>query len=76
MYFALVLEGDTMGSYEADVDDFKAWIDVNVDSIWGDDRSSAKLSELWVGPFGAGGAGAIMQSSATDALLAQAVLQA
>ena len=75
MYFAQVLEGDAMGAFADDVAAFKAWIATNVRAIWGDDRGDGSdLSELWVGTFV--GPGAIMQTSATDALLASAVLGA
>ena len=62
-----------MGAFKEDVETFRSWVDTNVGYIWGDDRSGgSELSELWVGNFQ--GAGAIMQSSATDALLARAAL--
>lgn len=47
---------------------FEAWLAAQAESVWGADRNGANMSEKWVGPFG--GAGAIMQTSATDALLA------
>ena len=76
MYFTQVLEGDTMGAYAGSVAWFKEWIASNANAIWGLDRNTTDLSELWTGPFDAarGGAGAIMQASAADALLAQEVL--
>ena len=65
-----------MGAYAGSVAWFKEWIASNANAIWGLDRNATDLSELWTGPFDAarGGAGAIMQASAADALLAQEVL--
>ena len=78
MYFALTLEGSTMGAYAAGAKALRAWAATNAAAIWGDDRDASDLSELWAGPFAAsrGGPGAIMQASAADALLAAAVLGA
>ncbi|KAH8096252.1 glycosyl hydrolase [Aureococcus anophagefferens] len=55
MYFALTLEGSTMGAYAAGARDLRAWAATNAAAIWGDDRDASDLSELWAGPFAAAG---------------------
>merc|ERR1712113_883144 len=68
MYFCQVLPTAFASEYNF----FKSWIDTNVAAIWKSDRASMELGLTWTGPFVT--AGAAVQTSATDALLARASL--
>ena len=63
-----------LGAALAPTPALKAWVGTQADSIWGSDRDVHDLSEIWIGPYG--NPGAIMQTSALDAVLAQSALTA
>ena len=51
---------------------FAEWIKLNSETIWSADRNASQLSEVWDGRFGA--PGAVMQTSALDAIIAKSFL--
>merc|ERR1712113_563499 len=68
MYFCQVLPA----AFASEHGMLSSWIETNAASIWKSDRTNMELGLTWTGPFGT--AGAAVQTSATDAVLAHALL--
>jgi len=71
-YLNYLLLSDLPQTYASQKKVLTSWIALNSETIWGTDRDVNHLSEVWDGKFGS--PGAVMQTSATDAIIAKSAL--